>query len=209
MIGFSPVAAEAVADDSRAGAVGTAYTLALDHGVFSATLEAANFNKVLSVQSASGLFNLTGQTALNAISEVAADVSYSLSAHDVYFGIRFLSEQSVFELTGVDALKGISENADGSQYALSGQSVTFKINISVVVPVESFTFSGHDVNVAFVNNRSEFAGVLTTAVTTAGNQVELLDETLNSATVEEPNTTDITVTTPNTVTLSSELNEAA
>lgn len=209
MIGFSPVAAEAVADDSRAGAIGTAYALALDHSVFSATGQAADFNKALSVQSAIGLFNLIGQTALNAITEVAADVTYSLSAHDVHFDIRFLSEPSVFELTGVDALKGISETAGGSQFALSGQSVNFKINISVVVPVGSFAFIGQDASVAFVNNRSEFAGALTTAITTAGNQVELFDETLNAVTFEEANTTDITVATPNTVTLSSELNEAA
>ena len=79
------------------------------------------------------------------------------------------------------------------------------------MPVDEATFalSGQDARVAFVYNRSEFAGALTTAKTTVGNQVELIDETLNTATLQEPNTTNITVVTPNIVTLSSELNEAA
>ena len=107
------------------------------------------------------------------------------------------------------ALKGISELAPAFSFGLTGQDVSFALNISMPVDEATFALSGQDARVAFVYNRSEFAGALTTAKTTVGNQVELIDETLNTATLQEPNTTNITVVTPNTVTLSSELNEAA
>ena len=179
------------------------------HDDFTATEQGVTVIKAIQIAPVAATFNFTGQAALKAIREIGADTAYTFAGQTAYFTIAHPVQRGSFVVAGADALKGISELAPAVLFGLTGKDVGFALNISMRTDQATFAFSGQDARFVFVYNRSEFAGALTTAVTTAGNKVELIDETFNTATLQEPNTTNITLVTPNTVTLSSELNEAA